>query len=205
MVVACPHSGESVPWARAAGGRHSLPRRNRIRKALRKPRFPLRWGCRRRFLRLRLGEETSSLQSPKTSAMQSDAIFGKCVLGNFAFHRHFREIQMMTWEEITDLLITFGEKVHVIRGDNADAVSLQLVPAGWFVSIKSSGVLNMGIYEGKDNRLIGTRTIPFAELTPEFLRQEVQKTLMEQVATFLDSDALRDYLDSTGRKRRQIF
>ena len=112
---------------------------------------------------------------------------------------------MMTWEEITDLLITFGEKVHVIRGDNADAVSLQLVPAGWFVSIKSSGVLNTGTYEGEDNRLIGTRIIPFAELTPEFLRQEVQKTMAEQVASILDSDALRDYLDSAERKSRRRF
>jgi hypothetical protein len=137
--------------------------------------------------------------------MQSDAIFDKCVLGSLAFHRHFREIQMMTWEEITDLLITFGEKVHVIRGDNADAVSLQLVPAGWFVSIKSSGVLNTGTYEGKDNRLVGTRTIPFAELTPEFLRQEVEKTMAEQVVSFLDSDALRDYLDSAERKLRRRF
>jgi hypothetical protein len=131
-------------------------------------------------------------------------IFDKCVLGSLAFHRHFREIQMMTWEEITDLLITFCEKVYVIRGDNADAVSLQL-PAGWFVSIKSSGVLNTGTYEGEDNRLIGTRSIPFAELTPEFLRQEVQKTMAEQVASILDSDALRDYLDSAERKLRRRF
>ena len=43
MVAAYPHNGESVPWARAVGGRHSLPRRSRIRKALRKPWFPLRW------------------------------------------------------------------------------------------------------------------------------------------------------------------
>jgi len=112
---------------------------------------------------------------------------------------------MMTWEEITDLLITFGEKVHVIRGDNADAVSLQFLPAGWFVSIKSSVVLNTGTYEGEDNRLIGTRTIPFAELTPEFLRQEVQKTMAEQVASILDSDAMRDYLDSAERKLRGRF
>lgn len=111
----------------------------------------------------------------------------------------------MTWEEITDLLIAFGEKVHVIRGDNAEAVSLQLVPAGWFVSIKSSGVLNTGTYEGDDNRLIGTRTIPFAELTPEFLRQEVQKVMAEQVVSLLDSDALRDYLDSPERKLRRRF
>jgi hypothetical protein len=41
-------------------------------------------------------------------------------------------------------------------------VSLQLVPIGWFVSIQSSDVLNTGIYKGEDNRLVGTRTIPFA-------------------------------------------
>ena len=112
---------------------------------------------------------------------------------------------MRTWEEIADLLIAFGEKVHVIRGDNAEAVSLQLVPAGWFVSVESSGVLNIGTYEGKENRLVGKQTIPFAELTPEFLRQEVQKVMTEQVATFLDSEALRDYLDSAERKRRRRF
>ena len=78
----------------------------------------------------RHGGQTSSLQIRKISVGLCDAIFDKCVLGNSAFHRHFRDIQMMTWEENTDLLITFGEKVHVIRGDNADAVSLQLVPAG---------------------------------------------------------------------------
>ena len=111
----------------------------------------------------------------------------------------------MTWEEIVELLISFGEKVHVIRGDNADAVSLQLAPVGWFVSIKSSGVLNTGIYEGDDNRLVGTRTIPFAELTPEFLRQEVQERIAQQVVSLLDSDALRDYLDAAARKTRRRF
>jgi hypothetical protein len=111
----------------------------------------------------------------------------------------------MTWEEIVELLISFGEKIHVVRGDNADAVSLQLVPVGWFVSIKSSGVLNTGIYEGEDNRLVGTRTIPFAELTPEFLRQEVQKALAQQVVSLLDSNALRDYLDAASRKTRPRF
>ncbi len=111
----------------------------------------------------------------------------------------------MTWEEIVELLISFGEKVHVIRGDNADAVSLQLVPVGWFVALKSSGVLNMGIYEGDDNRLVGTRTFPYAELTPEFLRQEVQKVMTEQVASLLDSDSLRDYLAVVHRKPGRRF
>ena len=112
---------------------------------------------------------------------------------------------MMTWEAIADLLIAFGEKVHFVRGDGADAVSLQIVPAGWFVSIKSSGVLNMGTYEGDDNRLVGTRTIPFAELTPDFLRQEVQRVMSEQMTSYLDSGALRDYLDAAARKHRGRF
>lgn len=111
----------------------------------------------------------------------------------------------MTWEEIVELLISFGEKVHVIRGDNADAVSLQLVPVAWFVSMKSSGVLNTGIYEGEDNRLVATRTIPFAEITPEFLRQEVANALAKQVASLLDPEALRDYLDRLEPKSRRRF
>ena len=108
----------------------------------------------------------------------------------------------MTWEEIADLLIAFGEKVHVVRGDGADAVSLQFAPAGWFVSIKSTGVLNMGTYEGDDNRLVGTRTIPFAELTPEFLRAEIQRVMWEQMTTYLDSGAMSDYLSSLKKKKR---
>ncbi len=66
-------------------------------------------------------------------------------------------------------------------------------------------VLNMGIYEGADNRLVGTRTIPFAELTPEYLRQEVQKAMAQQVSALLDSDALRDYLDAAARKTLPRF
>ena len=112
---------------------------------------------------------------------------------------------MMSWEEIVEVLISFGEKVHVVRGDNADAVSLQLVPVAWFVSMKASGVLNTGIYEGDDNRLVGTRTIPFAELTPDFLREEVQKAMAQQVVSLLDSDALRDYLDAASRNTRPRF
>jgi len=69
-------------------------------------------------------QRTLPSKAQKLPLGSETVIFDKCVLGNFAFHWHFREIQMMTWEEITDLLITFGEKVHVIRGDNAEAVSL---------------------------------------------------------------------------------
>lgn len=107
----------------------------------------------------------------------------------------------MTWEEIVELFISYGERVHVIRGEGLDAVSLQLVPVAWFVSMKSSGQLNLGIYEGADNRLVGTRVILFAELTPEFLRAEVAAALAKQSLSLLDSESMRDALDATRRNR----
>ena len=107
----------------------------------------------------------------------------------------------MTWEELLSLLISFGEKLHVIRGDESDAVSLQVVPFAWFVSIKSSGVLNIGTYSGEENRLVGTRTFPLAELTPEFVRAEVADALGKQVAALLDTDALRELLARKNRPR----
>lgn len=110
----------------------------------------------------------------------------------------------MTWEEIVSLFISLGEKVHLIRGGEMDTVSLQLVPIAWFVSIKSSGVLNMGIYEGDDNRLVGTRTIPFAELSPEFLNQEVGAALAKQLVSMLDSEVVRDLLQERAFRNRRF-
>lgn len=106
----------------------------------------------------------------------------------------------MTWEEIVELFISFGERVHVIRGDGLDAVSFQLVPVAWFISLRSSGELSMGIYEGDDKRLVGTRSIPFAELTPDFLRAEISKALAEQTSLMLDPDAVREFLQALRRR-----
>ena len=111
----------------------------------------------------------------------------------------------MTWEELLSLLSSFGEKLHVIRGDESDAVSLQVVPFAWFVSIKSSGVLNVGTYEGDENRLVGTRSIPLAELTPEFVRAEVAEALGKQIEALLDPAALRDYFAKAGRRKHPRF
>lgn len=102
----------------------------------------------------------------------------------------------MTWEELTDVLIGFGERVHVVRGDGLDAVSLQLVPIAWFISVKSVGTLSIGTYEGNDNRLVGGRSIPLEELTPEFVKEEVGKALAKQVATLLNPETIEDFLRS---------
>ena len=109
----------------------------------------------------------------------------------------------MNWEELVELLISFGEKVHVVRGEGADAVSLHLAPVAWFVSIKSSGNLSMGIYEGDDLRLAGTRTIPLSELEPDFLRREVATALAKCIGTLLDQNAVSDFL--AERKSRKRF
>jgi hypothetical protein len=60
MVAACPHDGESVPW-RASGGRHSLPRRSRIRKVLRKTGVSVEMGASKTVPPASTREETSSL------------------------------------------------------------------------------------------------------------------------------------------------
>lgn len=111
----------------------------------------------------------------------------------------------MTWEEIVRLFISFGERVHIVRGDGLDAVSLQIVPVAWFISMRATGQLNMGIYEGKENRLVGTRAISFAELTPEFLRAQVADALAKQFAAMLDPDAMREFLSTLESNERPRF
>ena len=54
--------------------------------------------------------------------------------------------------------------------------------------MKHSGELNLGVYEGEDNRLVGTRTLPLDGVTPEFLRAEVEEVLAKQIAaTFAEN------------------
>jgi hypothetical protein len=111
----------------------------------------------------------------------------------------------MTWEEIVRLFISFGERVHLVRGDGLDAVSLQIVPIAWFISIKATGQLNMGIYEGEENQLVGTRAVPFAELTPEFLRAQVADALAKQITVMLNPNAVRDFFSTLENKERPRF
>ncbi len=50
--------------------------------------------------------------------------------------------------------------------------------------MKTSGELNVGVYSGEDNHLVGTRTVPLDELTPKVLRAEVEELRAKQAAAF---------------------
>ena len=111
----------------------------------------------------------------------------------------------MTWDEIAVLLTELGEqydvKVHVVRRDGLDTVALYLPPVAWFVSMKFAGSLNMGTYEGDEHRLIGTEQIPLAELTPEYVRERVERAAAELFGLALDPDAVRDFFAHLQEQR----
>ena len=114
----------------------------------------------------------------------------------------------MTWDELTDLLTKLGEgydlKVHVVRREGLDTVALHIVPVAWFVAMRFTGALNMGVYKGEENRLVGTEQIPLAELTPEFVRERVDVAMDEAVAStgvqlVLNPEAVRMFLEKFPR------
>lgn len=109
----------------------------------------------------------------------------------------------MTWEELTELLTRLGDehaaKVHVVRRDGLDTVAIHFVPVAWFVSMRFSGTLNIGVYEGEENRLVGTEQLPLAELTPGFVREKVEKAAAKQFELSLDPEAVRDFLERFPR------
>ena len=111
----------------------------------------------------------------------------------------------MTWDELTDLLTKLGEefdlKVHVVRRDGLDTVALHIVPVASFIAMKFTGSLNMGRYEGDEHRLVGTAQIPLAELTPEFVREQVERAAMETIGLARDPDAVRDFFEHLQKQR----
>ncbi len=94
----------------------------------------------------------------------------------------------MTWEELRDLLVGLSDETRVASAHGMDTVALNLVPVAWFISMKFSNALNIGIYEGDDHRLVGIEQIPLPELTPSFVRQRVEEAMAEQVRGMLDPE-----------------
>ena len=65
--------------------------------------------------------------------------------------------------------------------------------------MKFAGALNMGVYEGDENRLVGTEQIPLAELTPEFVREKVEVAAVKQFSLLLDPEAVAEFLERFPR------
>ena len=109
----------------------------------------------------------------------------------------------MTWDELSALLSKLAEehdtKARIVPIEGLEAVFLHLVPVAWFSSMKFAGALNIGVYQGDENRLVGTEQIPLAELTPEFVRERVEKAAVEQFSRCLDPEAVRDFLEQFPR------
>ena len=109
----------------------------------------------------------------------------------------------MTWDELTALLSSLarehGTEAKVVPLEGLEAVFLHLAPVAWFSSMKFVGALNIGVYQGDENRLVGTEQIPLAELTPEFVRERVEKAAAEQFTLSLDPEAVRDFLERFPR------
>ena len=117
----------------------------------------------------------------------------------------------MTWDELTALLTRLGEdydvKVRRVGPPHGPkAVFMHIVPVAWFSSMRIFPTLNMGIYEGDENRLVGTEQIPLAELTPEFVRARVDAAMDKAVAArgaqlVLDPEAVRMFLEVAREQR----
>ncbi len=96
----------------------------------------------------------------------------------------------MDWEELRDLLVELSEETRVATTHGLDAVALNVVPVAWFISMKFTNALSMGIYEGDDHRLVGTGQIPLSELTADFVKNRVEQAMAAQIRGMLDPEAV---------------
>ena len=89
--------------------------------------------------------------------------------------------------------------MRVVRDEGVNLVSYHVGSVAWFVSIKASGSLDIGRYEGDELRLVGTQSIPLAELDRGTLQKEIEEALARQISASLDASTLDD--DHEGTKK----
>ncbi len=114
----------------------------------------------------------------------------------------------MTWDELSELFAKLGQEYDLkVRRVEAlvgpETIAMHIVPAAWFVAMKFTGSLNMGVYEGDEHRLVGTEQIPLAELTPDFVRALVEAACGERVRQMLDPEIVREVMQTIGEQRRR--
>jgi hypothetical protein len=115
----------------------------------------------------------------------------------------------MTWEELAALLTKLGEdydvKVRRVEPNlGPETIAMHIVPVAWFVAMRFMGVLNLGTYEGPDNRLVGSEPIPLADLTPGLVRERVEAAVAAaEPEVVLNPDAVRDFFEFTQKQRQR--
>jgi hypothetical protein len=92
----------------------------------------------------------------------------------------------MNYNEVSGLLVQIGAKagIRVYQTDHSTglaATALYVIPVQWFVALDLSGQLNVGVYDGPDLRLVGTRQILFADLTPVGLVSLVEGAIVTKM------------------------
>ena len=104
----------------------------------------------------------------------------------------------MTYEEVSAELMRLGihtgEHVYLVKGEHLDTTALYVLPVAWFIAFGPSGELYMGTYEGPDNRLVGKRSVAFADLTPQFIKEEVSNAIADAVRLMLDPQVFEEFL-----------
>jgi hypothetical protein len=91
----------------------------------------------------------------------------------------------MTYEQVAQELKRIGAEAglkvyQVDPSTGLGATALYVIPTAWFIatSWSGNGQLNIGIYEGGDLRLVGTRQIAFDQLTETQLRELVEFAIL---------------------------
>jgi hypothetical protein len=90
----------------------------------------------------------------------------------------------MTCEQVANELKQIGaeagiEIYQVSPTTDLETTALYVIPIAWFIatSFPGNGQLNIGVYEGYDLRLVGTRQIGFGQLTETQLRELVERAI----------------------------
>ena len=97
------------------------------------------------------------------------------------------------------LLTVLSNETRVVGTAGLQTVALYLPPVAWFISLRYHNARHMGVYEGEDNRFVGTDQIPLAELTPLYVRKRVEKAITEQIRSALDPEAMREVFGAPDR------
>jgi hypothetical protein len=94
----------------------------------------------------------------------------------------------MNYQEVSDKLMELGSNtgIQVRRFDQCGLTitGLYVIPEAWFIAMDPPGQLCLGIYAGAELRLVGTRQIPFGELTSALIQELVHTAILTRMCSW---------------------